>query len=207
MAAVSGVAIHRRDPFIVPRNSCVPGNLMRCLCSCRSSSSRRSAHPVQRGFTLLEVMVVVVIMGMIVGLVSVLVEPDDRSLLNVEAQRLAQLLDLAAAEARVSGVAIAWTADADAYQFQQLTEELGWIAIRNNDSLRSRQLPQGITISSLLIENSSTAEAMRVEFPAYGQTTAFTVELHNGSARNQVVVSPIGIVTVVLPTEDADDDS
>ena len=47
-------------------------------------------------------MVVVVIMGMIVGLVSVLVEPDDRSLLNVEAQRLAQLLDLAAAEARVS---------------------------------------------------------------------------------------------------------
>ncbi len=180
---------------------------MRCPCTCRFSNSPRSAHLLQRGFTLLEVMVVVVIMGMIVGMVSVMVEPDDRSLLNVEAQRLAQLLDLAAAEARVSGVAIAWTADAGTYQFQQRSEELGWIAIRNNDALRSRQLPQGITINSLLIENSLAAEAMRVEFPAYGQTTAFTVELHYGNARNQVVVSPIGIVTVVLLTEEAGDES
>ena len=56
-----------------------------------------------RGFTLIEVLVVLLIMGLFVGMVSAIVRPDDSALLRVEAERLAQLLDLAAAESRLTG--------------------------------------------------------------------------------------------------------
>lgn len=160
----------------------------------------------QYGFTLLEVMVVVLIMGLIVGLVSVILEPDERGLLNVESQRLAQLLELAAAEARVSGTSLAWVADSSGYRFEQMTPDRGWVDVENNDSLRARQLPAAITIGGLLLENSLATGMMRVEFPAYGQTTAFTVHLHNDPARSEVSVSPVGIVKVVVFAGDTDDD-
>ncbi|MDP2283977.1 MAG: prepilin-type N-terminal cleavage/methylation domain-containing protein [Pseudohongiella sp.] len=152
----------------------------------------------QSGFTLLEIMVVVLIMGLIAGLVSVVVAPDQRGLLNVESQRLAQLLDLATAQARVSGTSMAWFADASGYGFEQLTPDRAWQAVTDNDALRTRQLPAGVSISGLLLENNPVTEDMRVEFPAYGQTSAFTVFLSNGLAHSEVSVSPVGIVNVVV---------
>ena len=64
------------------------------------------------GFTLLELLVVLLIMGLFAGLVGALAQPDERALLRFEADRLAQLLDLAAEESRLTGKPIAWTADA-----------------------------------------------------------------------------------------------
>jgi len=49
------------------------------------------------GFTLIEMLVVLMIIGLLVGLVTAVTHPDDRTVLEVEAQRLATLLDFAAA--------------------------------------------------------------------------------------------------------------
>ncbi|MDP2285193.1 MAG: GspH/FimT family pseudopilin [Pseudohongiella sp.] len=159
----------------------------------------------QAGFTLLEIMVVVLIMGLIAGLVSVIVQPDDRGLLDVESRRLAQLLDLASAEARVSGTSLAWIAEASGYRFEQLSSAQGWHEITHNNFLRARDLPANMTVSALLLENNPLNAPWRVEFPAYGQTTAFTVTLANGTAFSNISVSPVGMVTVdVFAGEDAD---
>ena len=64
-----------------------------------------------RGFTLIEMLVVLMIMGLFIGLVSTITRPDDRAVLQLEAERLSQLLDFAASEAQLSGKSIAWTAD------------------------------------------------------------------------------------------------
>jgi type II secretion system protein H len=69
------------------------------------------AAPNDRGFTLIEVLVVLMIIGLFVGLVSAITRPDDRAVLRLEAERLSQLLDFAAAEAQLTGKSIAWTAD------------------------------------------------------------------------------------------------
>ena len=76
-----------------------------------------------RGFTLIELMVVLLIIGLFAGLVSTITRPDDRALLRVEAERLAQLLDLAATKSRLTGISIAWTADGPGYRFLQYNEE------------------------------------------------------------------------------------
>ena len=150
----------------------------------------------RRGFTLIEVLVVLLIMGLFVGLVSAIVRPDDRGLLRLEAERLAQLLDLAAAESRLTGKSIAWTADGPGYRFWWMTGDAEWSEVRDSDLLRARTLPQGMMISGLQVENLPAHGAMRLEFTPSGPALSFTIEMTLGAARYAVAASPIGEVRV-----------
>lgn len=156
-----------------------------------------TATQYPRGFTLIEMLIVLMIMGLLVGLVSVVVRPDDQGLLRIEAERLAQLLDLAAAESRLAGHAIAWTADGPRYQFWRMTGDARWSEVRDSDLLRARTLPQGMMISGLRIENAPADAALRLVFAPHGLTQAFTVEMSLGAARCAVAASPIGEIRVV----------
>jgi general secretion pathway protein H len=172
--------------------SCLRGEVWICTLSQGRESATR-----QDGFTLIELLVVLLIMGLFVGLVSTIVRPDDRAMVRVEAQRLAQLLDLAATKARLTGRPIAWTAEGPGYRFWQFSDETYWTEIRDDDALRARVLPQGMTISALQVENMPSPQRKRLEFSPYGQTQVFSVELTLGSASDTVAGSPIGEVSVV----------
>lgn len=148
------------------------------------------------GFTLIEVLIVMLIMGLLVGLVSTILRPDDRALLRIEAERLAQLLDLTATESRLSGQVMGWTADGPGYRFWRMTEA-GWSEIRDNDLLRARTLPQNMMISRVRIEHAPARGAMRVEFSPYGLSLSYAIEISLGAARCTVAASPIGEVRVV----------
>ena len=165
----------------------------------RNTTARRD-----RGFTLIELLVVMMIMGLIVGLAAAIVRPDDRGLLRVEAERLAQLLDLAATESRLTGTPIAWTADGPGYVFWRTTAEGDWVEVRDSDLLRARALPQGMVISGLLVENAPARGPMRLQFaPYYGAALSFTIALSLGDARYAVAASPIGELRVVPGEGDA----
>ena len=169
------------------------------------SSERRGSTIAQGwlnvvGFTLVEMLVVLLIMGLLVGLVSTIARPDERGLLRVEAERLAQLLDLAAAESRLTGKSIGWTADGPGYRFWRVREDGGWSEVRDSDLLRARTLPQGMMISGLRVENMRPQGAMRLEFTPYGPPLAFTIEMSVGAERYAVAASPIGDVRA-LPGE------
>lgn len=153
------------------------------------------------GFTLIEMLVVLLIMGLFVGLVSSITQPDDRALLHLESERLARLLDLAATKARLTGKRVAWSADPASYRFWQFSEDTSWTEINDDDALRPRALPQGMTISGLTVENMRSPEHMRLEFTPYGETNAFGVEMSLGTERSTVAGSPIGEVHVVPKQE------
>jgi general secretion pathway protein H len=149
-----------------------------------------------RGFTLIEMLVVMVIIGLFVGLVSAIVQPSDRTLLRVEAERLAQLLGLAATDSRLTGKSIAWTANGSGYRFWRYSTDTDWSEIRDVDSLRPRTLPSGIKIEALRVENSLPKEIMRLEFASNGPTLAFVIDMSYGGARASVEGSPIGEVRI-----------
>lgn len=74
--------------------------------------SKRSAYrplPMRRrGFTLLELLLVLVIVGISAGLAVLALRDNDATVLEREAVRLAALLEMARAESRVAGTPVRW---------------------------------------------------------------------------------------------------
>jgi general secretion pathway protein H len=151
------------------------------------------------GFTLLELLVVLAIMGVLAGLVSVAVMPGEAARLDVESERLMQLLVLAAEEARIGGKPIAWTVQSPGYRFWQQDAQSAWTEVRGRDLFRSRTLPAGMTIAGLRVENTLARAPLRLEFAADGTSTAFAIELVSGPHRRTIAGSPIGDIAVVPP--------
>ena len=153
------------------------------------------AGPV-RGFTLIEMLVVLMIMGLFVGLVSTITRPDDRAVLQLEADRLAQLLDFAETEARLTGRSVAWTADESGYRFWRANDDGSWSEIHDSEVLRPRTLPQDVTVSDFRVENQRPQSSMRLEFTPQGSALAFTIGMSLGAQRYSVSGNPIGDVRV-----------
>lgn len=70
--------------------------------------ARRRLRPPSRGFTLLELMVVMVIIALATGLMTLALRDSAESRLEKEGVRLAALLESARAQARISGAEVRW---------------------------------------------------------------------------------------------------
>ncbi len=77
----------------------VPGNS-------RAAATRRRGR--QSGFTLVELLVVLVLIALSSAVVALSLRDADASQLDEEAERLSTLLELARAEARISGLTVRW---------------------------------------------------------------------------------------------------
>ena len=97
-------------------------------------------QPTQRaaGFTLLELMVVIVLAGILVSIVTINLTPDPRQELQREAQRVGQLLALAADESRIRQQPIVWEADLKGYRF--VTESGGERRLLSGDDMLRERL-------------------------------------------------------------------
>lgn len=149
------------------------------------------------GFTLMEMLVVVLIIGILVGTVSVRLQPRHSDLLQVEAERLAQLMELAAQEAQVTGAAIAWTSDGHQYRFWRQGSDQAWSEIRDDDLLRARELSGGMVISQLRNEAGRVQPDLRLEFPVDGSMAAFSMDLTLGADVYGIAASPVGELRTV----------
>jgi general secretion pathway protein H len=97
----------------------------------------------QTGFTLLEMLVVLVIAGLLVSLASIAMTRNPRTDLNEEAQRLALLFESAGDEAQVRARPIAWQPLDGGFRFDMHTDD-GWRPLRD-DLLGPRRWEGGVT--------------------------------------------------------------
>lgn len=72
---------------------------------------------VQRGFTLLELMIVVLLAGIVVSMATFEARPNPASQLREDAVKLARILGLAHDEAQLRGLVLQWQGDLTGWRF------------------------------------------------------------------------------------------
>lgn len=133
----------------------------------------------QSGFTLIELMVVLVIIGITLGMTMLQLMPDNRVVLRKEAQRLALLLENAGLEAQASGRSIAWSGEKSHYRFWTKNEYNDWVRIDDDTMFRPRELPEGIRIGQLSIEEQPLKPGDKLVLSAHGFALPYRIELGN----------------------------
>jgi general secretion pathway protein H len=102
-----------------------------------------------RGFTLIEVLVVLVIIGVIVGLASIALGDNRAEELQREARRLQAVLTLATEEAIVKSRELGVRFDADGYRFFMPNDEQAWVPVEHDREFAARQLPRPLELTLL----------------------------------------------------------
>ena len=148
-----------------------------------------------RGFTLVEVMVVMVIIGIVLGMVTLNAIPSPRQNLQNEAQRLALLLQLARDEAIVRNRLVNFEANSERYRFM-VRQEKEWVQVTQDDLLRER--PFKYTPVTLLLDppGAGGADPLRITFGREPVDKPFVLTLITGEDRVSIRADGIGHFTV-----------
>ena len=147
------------------------------------------------GFTLVELLVVMVIVGVTLGLASLNAIPSPRQDLQNEAQRIALLLQLARDEAIVRNRLVAFEANPERYRFI-VRNETSWDPVTQDDLLRERTFKNAPL--QLLLEPSPTGgtNVLRITFGREPVDKPFVLTLAKGADSVAIRADGVGHFTV-----------
>ncbi|MGQ0587865.1 MAG: type II secretion system minor pseudopilin GspH [Gammaproteobacteria bacterium] len=151
-----------------------------------SSRAQRGISLRAGGFTLIEILVVVVIIGVMATLAVLSIGSrtlDDR--MALEARRLHELLALAADEAVLQGIELGFVQTADGYEFLVLKDG-HWAALENPGPLRRRAVNEpfylqlqidGRRVAPVASGDSKAEPVPQVILLSSGDATEFVLDL------------------------------
>ena len=148
-----------------------------------------------RGFTLVELLVVMVIIGLTLGMATLNAIPSPRQDLDKEAQRLALLLQLARDEAIVRNRLVAFEANGDRYRFM-VRGDAGWEPVTRDDLLREREFKNSPL--QLILEPTSTGnpDMLRITFGREPVDRPFVLTMAKGGNTVAIRADGVGHFTV-----------
>lgn len=175
---------------------------------------RRRCGFIQRGFTLIEIMLVLVVLSIVVGLFAANLSPSPHRQLMREAQRLQAILTTASDEAVMQGVELALAMPDGGYQILQFNpEEMNWADLERRP-FGVYQLPEGIALDVTLGEKTLSAQQRQqiqklkkqggakhlpvVLMLSSGEMTPFEFSFSTASIKEQVLVLSDGFSEVEI---------
>jgi len=132
-----------------------------------------------------------VIVGITLGMVSFNAMPDERQVLQNDAQRIALLLQLARDEAIVRNRPIAFEADADRYRFL-LRDGKTWQALQQDELLRERGFKRSPVTLTISPPSAVQSTPLRIVFGREPVDRPFVLTLATGEAQVAIRADGIG---------------
>jgi len=158
------------------------------------------------GFTLLELMAVILIIGIIVSFASLSIGQNTSRIVQDEVERLHGLVRLAGEEAVLQGRELALEFNRDRYQFLELGSE-GWQPIEEDKMFRERPLPETVKVDLMLEGVEASFEDKenlpRIFILSSGELSSFTLTLGTDEGEEY---SLEGFINGKLALNKADDD-
>jgi general secretion pathway protein H len=177
----------------------------------------------ERGFTLIEIMVVMVIIGIMVGMITLVATGNrDKRELENEARKLIAVLQMASDEAIMQNVEIGLQIDEEGYSFRGFDEkEKQWIDLPQS-FLHASQFPASVKVDTDALgagyelkkkpqtptpdEDAEQAFRPQVLLLSSGEATPFTLTLTSVSSPQLVYRIKGDGVNALTLEEPADDD-
>lgn len=139
-----------------------------------------STYHAERGFTLLELLAVIVIIGIIVSFANLSIGQNTSRIVQDEAERLHGLIQLAGEEAVLQGRELALEFDRHRYQFLESGNE-GWQSLAEDDMFRERELPEAVELELTLEDVEANFEDKKnlpkIYILSSGELTPFDMTL------------------------------
>ncbi|MBF0290875.1 MAG: prepilin-type N-terminal cleavage/methylation domain-containing protein [Nitrospinae bacterium] len=148
------------------------------------------------GFTLLEIMVTIMIIGIFAGMTVANYSTDGRSELIADAKRFAMILEHAQEEAELTGQIIGLAALNGGYRFLRMNENSEWEALPvNREGFNGEG--EGFTIETdEPNEHGAALEIPILVFTSGWRTEGFRISIARGDDRVYLVSDIFGRVTV-----------
>lgn len=153
------------------------------------------------GFTLVEILVVIVILGIAAGLAIASAAPDERDVAAREARRFAGSLEYAAqrAQFRSELLGVSATAHSIRYWRRDVANDR-WQVIDDDDILRSRALPDTLDAMALAFAGRALASDTVVPLRASGRNEPFAFALTTPAWRTVIALDPLNRVSISGPS-------
>jgi general secretion pathway protein H len=160
--------------------------------------ARRSIAFV-RGFTLLEILVVVAILAIAAGTALLVVDRDERSVVAREARRFAGAIEYAAARAQMRGETVGIGVSDAGWRFYVLAPDGKWAPLSGDDALAARALPTPLTAQALAYAGRAIEADAIVPLRASGRNDPFAFVLTTTRWRATLSSDPLARVTIAGP--------
>jgi general secretion pathway protein H len=164
-------------------------------------SGATRTRPRPGGFTLVEVLVVIVIIGVVAGLALLGVGGDERQTTEREAKRLAGALEHAAALAQWRAETLGVSAEGAGYRFWRRGADDRWSALADDDVLAPRALPAGITVQPVVFAGAPVPANMIVPFRASGRNEPYALVVASSAWSLEVAADPLNRVRVAATAD------
>ena len=154
-----------------------------------------------RGFTLVEILVVIVILGIAAGLAVVAIAPDERELSAREARRFAGALEYAAKRAQWRNEMLGVSAARRVVRYwRRDVVNDRWQVVDDDDVLRTRALPEPLDAMAVAYAGRALASDAIVPLRASGRNEPFTFALSTPAWRTIVALDPLNRASIAGPS-------
>ncbi|HLX27105.1 MAG TPA: prepilin-type N-terminal cleavage/methylation domain-containing protein [Casimicrobiaceae bacterium] len=151
------------------------------------------------GFTLVEILVVIVIFGIVAGLAVAFVAPGERDLSAREARRFAGALEYAAARAQWRNEMLGVSADGRVVRFwRRDAANDRWLPL-DDEVLRAEVLPSPMQAIALRYAGRAPAPDAIVPLRASGRNEPFAFAIETPGFRTIVALDPLNRASIAGP--------